>query len=662
MVNLAGPNEIPRPNPAFVNRSSELALLDQLTEPGSAARVAVITGVAGAGKSALAHMWAARRRDRFPDGCLNVDFGAMRTPDGTAVADGLADVLRSLGVDEKVIPTSPSARANLYRSTIAEKHCLVLLDDVANAAHVVPFLPNTGSAVVLVTSNSKLIELALDGAMIVELRPLTIDDAVRLLQRHCTDGRIQADTAATSELVRLCSGLPVALRAVATCLLRRPGQSVVDLVSDLRDESRRLDRLAVRGAHDLSVVFDSTFESLDPDVAQLYMDLGALPLRDLTYEIAAVVTDEVRAGDLLDLLVDANLLMAKGDGRFQFHELVRLHARAKALARKSPAYVDGLVAQVLRHCVVMARRADEKIMGDRLRIAGEQTDIDAVAKWFSNRGKAMDWLVAMRANLLVMVRAAVEAGLDDLAWQLAEASTALYLNRRYVADWTESAELGAKAAARAGNPAAEARLRSLVSRAYTDSGDLDRAADELAKARERATQSGHTVLLASVLEFTGRYLEYVDIAAAVRTYEQALAANLDAGSARGAAIVRYFTGVARHRIGDDEQALVDLAGAYDELRALGDTRMAARVQVALGAVYLSTGDTAAADDRVRLAIEEFRELGASYYESEALVLLADVARAGADHEAERAALSRAIELRATAGVAVVDLEQRLAAL
>ncbi|WP_165960297.1 NB-ARC domain-containing protein [Actinocrispum wychmicini] len=246
------PDQVPRPNPAFVNRVDELALLDQLVprRPGVDSQLAVVTGLVGVGKSAMVYTWVARQREHFPDGRLYVDFAALRTPDGTAVGDGLADVLRSLGVAESTIPTSLAARTNLYRSTISTRRCVVMLDDVTEPAHVRPFLPNSGGSVVVATSNGRLVELELDGAMPVELEPLADDDAVELLRRHCGDGRVDADPAASIALARLCSGLPIALRVAVARLLRRPHLPVAALVAELTDDDRRLGGLSVGGRHD----------------------------------------------------------------------------------------------------------------------------------------------------------------------------------------------------------------------------------------------------------------------------------------------------------------------------------------------------------------------------------------------------------------------------
>ncbi|GAA3882874.1 tetratricopeptide repeat protein [Saccharothrix violaceirubra] len=638
-VPVGPPDELPPPPSGFVNRVRELAALD------GAAGVAVVTGLAGVGKSALVHEWADRQAGRFPDGKLYVDFAALRTPGGTAVADGLAGCLRSLGVDHRQLPTTLAALVALYRTKTAGGRRLVVLDDVSEAAHVSPFLTRASGSVVVATSNERLVELTLDGAATLELGPLTPDDSVLLLRALCTDGRIDADPVAARALARRCAGLPVALRVAAGRLLSRRFLTVAGLADELADDARGLDALAYGGEHRLSTVFDNSYRDLDPAAAALYRRLGLLPVRDFPLDVIRLADP---TGDSLERLVRANLLDEVDQDRYAFHRLVALHARERA---RDEDGADVWLRRVLEYYLDVVRQADWVVMGNRLRITpgkpGESRFVD--------RAQALDRLAAERANLLALLREAATHGYDDVAWQLAEGLTALYFNRRHLEDWVESADLGAAAARRVDNPAAEARLRSVVSRAYTELDHPDRAGEELRVARELAERSGHAVLIASVWEFTGRHLDRVDPAAAVEAYRTALARNLEAGERRGAALAKYFLGAALHAAGRPDEAL--LVEAYDELAS--DERMAARVSVTLGALRADAGrlDEARAD--LEAAVRVLNGAGLTHYEAQALPVLADVLeRLGLVDEA-RERLRRLIVIREDAGLPVDDLKARL---
>ncbi|XVV07599.1 tetratricopeptide repeat protein [Actinosynnema sp. CA-248983] len=647
----AAPDQLPRRPGRFVNRVREFEALDAVLDGPEPVGVAVVSGLAGVGKSALVTSWAADRAERFPDGRLYVDFTALRTPDGTAVADGLAECLRSLGVAEEHIPATLAGRTSLYRTRMSGSRRLVVLDDVAEPAHVTPFLVPARGSVVVATSNERLVELTLDGGAELRLQPLNPGDSVRLLGQLCRDGRIEADPAATERLARACAGLPVALRVVAGRMLSRPYLTASALADELADDSRRLRGLALRGEHVVSAVFDNSYRDLDPESAGLYRRLGLLPL----HEIPREVVDLVGAAGL-DRLLRANLVDEVSPDRFAFHGLVGLHARERAAAEEPAAVADELLRRVLEHYAERLRHADRAVMGDRLRIA---VRAPVGASPFGDRAAALEWLVAERANLLALLRAAVTHRHDDVACEVAEGLTALYLNRRLLADWVESAHLGVESARRTGNPAAEARLRSVVSRAYTDLAEDARAGEELELARALAARGGDRKLVASVWEFTGRHLDRTDPVAAIDAYRTARAVNVEADEPRGAALATYFMGRSLHAVGRHDEALETLLAAHAQLSGLGDQRMAARVLIALGALRRDTGALAEARRDLEQAVAWFRETRATHYEEQALVVLADVVERGGDVEAARAHLRRAVALRVASGGDAAELRARL---
>ncbi|SDD97200.1 NB-ARC domain-containing protein [Actinokineospora iranica] len=663
----AVPKQLPASPWPFVNRRKELADLDaRLIARGTdAAWLGVVSGLGGVGKTATVLRWANAVASQFPDGQLYVDYAALRTESGTAVGDALADCLRGLGVQDDHIPGSSSGRLGLFRTKIAGRRCLIVLDDVTEPAQVLPFLPNAPGSAVVVTSNDRLVDLQLNGADPIMLQPLRPDDGVRMLQELCGEQRVLAERETARELVRLCAGLPIALRVASARLVASPRLRIGDLVSELADESRRLHGFARRGERLVSAVFDNVYRNLPGEAAMVYRRLGCVPCLDITWDVAEIAAMGVGGvDDAVQRLIEANLLNEVEGDRLRFHDLVRLHARECA-ARDEPAEVEAsIVRAVAGHYLPRAVFADLATMNpNRLRIADPTALTEGLTDPFNGSSvKAAKWQVRERANLLHVLRAVADRGWHETAWQLAEALVPLYLNQRYLADWVESSELGAVAARLASNPAAEARLRSLVSRAYTDLGELTRAKEELHTAKELAHESGNLVLVASVWEFTGRYLDKVNPAGAVDAYRQAIEVNTAAKEWRGVALVTYFLGRALHASGDHAGALPLLTEAHETLTGMGDQRMAARALLSLGVARAKAGETEAARDALGAAADVLEQRGAVIYEAEARQALAGVLERTGDLDGARAQLRRVLEIHEKGGADVTDLVARLARL
>jgi tetratricopeptide (TPR) repeat protein len=655
------PHEVPGPLKGFVNRAAELAALDGLLRP-DAVGFGVLSGLAGIGKSSTMRQWVHRSAGHFPDARLYVDYAAWRTEGGTAVGDALAACLRSLGVTQDNIPTSPDGRAGMLRTRTAGKRCLIVLDDVTEYAQVLPFVPNTAGNALLVTSNDRLIELELDGADLLPMRPLDDEHGVLLLRSMCGEQRILAEEAAAVELVRLCEGLPVALRAAAGRLLSRPRLRLVALVGEMAGNNNRLDALTLRGERPVSAVFDNVYQNLDEKTAAVYRRLGLVPGLDISVEVAVAATgmDEERVRDALHALVSAFLLDEIAEDRFRFHDLVRSHARECAEREEPDGRADDVLRAVSGYFLAMTAFADRAIMGeDRLRIVDLTPLTGGDDPFDGDSGRAMAWLVAERANLVPVLRAVAASGWDERAWQSAELLVPFYLNRRDLADWIEASDLGADAARRAGNADAEARLRSVVSRAYTDLGELDRAGEELARARALVDNSDNLVLVASVWEFTGRYLDKTDPPAAIDAYWQSIKLNTAAGEQRGPALAWYFLGCALDAVGEHDKAVEALTDAHQSLTALGDSRMAGRALISLGVARARLGDTEAARADFATAITEFETSGATHYEAQARAALADLLEQVGDVAGAMTQVSRVLEIRQSGGGDVADLVARL---
>ncbi|MFI0419042.1 NB-ARC domain-containing protein [Spongiactinospora sp. 9N601] len=649
------PRQVPAPPRGFVNRTEELAALDALLagEP-DAPPVAVISGIGGVGKSAFTRRWAHQVSDRFGDGQLYADLGALRHRGGTEVSDVLGGFLRALGVHEEWIPAELPERASMFRSKTAGLRLLLLIDDAEHAAEVTPLLPASRGSAVVVTSHRRLGELLLSGAVPIRMAPLSADEGARLLAGMLGEDRLRAAPAAAAELVRLCGGLPIALRVAGARLVQRPAWTIERVVGELTDAARRLDRLAVEGKPVVETVFEAAYHGLPPGAARLYRRLGLLPGPDFPLGAAIAIDDGDDGGDvpdLLDILLDANLLDEVGDGdRYRFHDLVRLHAARCAEREEPPASRDAALERVAEWYLGRMAAADLAVMGTRLRLADHGRRLALGGTPFGSPGDALDWLETERANILALLRGAAARGWDEFVWQAAEAMWALYYQRKHYADWLEANRLGVAAALRCGDLAAQARMRNQVARALLELGEYGGAHEELVLARAAARESGNRRMEAAVLESLGRVdLERGDLDAASAAFREALRVNEDIGNPRGVGLQTYHLGLALSRGGRHGEAAAAFERAMTVLTEVGDELLQGKIGIKLGAAYRSLGRPADAARAAGRAAQIMRDRRVPAEEARAWELLAVLAGESGDRDTARTHVRQAITAWLAAG-------------
>ncbi|REK85525.1 tetratricopeptide repeat protein [Streptomyces inhibens] len=657
------PRQVPAGVAQFVDREPVIeAISGWVGEHGG---VAVLSGLPGVGKSATARRWAQGERGRFPGGEFYVDFAELRAQVGGDVSAGVSRCLRALGVEDRYLPGTLGELTGLFRSWTADKRVLMVLDDVTEPAQVRALIPGAPGSVVLATSQGMLGELLDVGARLMPLEPLKAEHGLQLLKRLCGEERIAGDGEAAAErIVESCGGLPVALHVAAARLVMHPRLSVEAFADELADDQSRLNALRRGGERAVTAVFDVAYAALSQEAARLYRVLGLYPGRrwDAGTAAAAAGTTELQAAEQLDVLESASLVTVAADGRYDFHDLVRLHAR-EAAQEESETERTAVVRRVVDHLLTRAAHADLAVMGNRMRIGRyvERLGEADQGAGFRDRQQALEWLDVWRDELLSAQRAAADRRWHRPAWELAEALTALYLNRRYLNDWVKSGDFGAREAMADGNPAAEARLRTLLSRPLMDRDELARARKELETAIARADTSGHALLRASVREFYGRYWDRCDPDRAITTYEEAMTLYRAAGDERGIAIGLHFMGCAQHAVGRTEDALATLRDAYDRFMAIEDRRMGARALAALGRAQGTLGRIDEAVAALEEAAGMLRERGAVHYEAEVCEALAEMAEEAGDRERWRLHITRALEIyEAGGGPRAVELRRMLA--
>ncbi|GHJ49134.1 SARP family transcriptional regulator [Catellatospora sp. TT07R-123] len=342
------PRQLPADIPVLVGRDREL---DRLVRSGAA--VHNIHGAGGVGKSALAVRAAHRLADRYPDGQLYLDLQGSNPRLTPLTGDEVTSrFLRALGVAEAAVPATPAEATTLYRSQLAQRRMLILLDNAVDAAQVRPLLPGTASSLVVVTSRRAL--TSLDGAELLPLDVLSEDDAAELVDRLAGPGR---GPAATKDLVALCGKLPLALRIAAARLAARPDWTADDLVERLVDERMRLDELHT---DDMAVrsCFHASYRALEPVAARAFRMSGLARVPHLTVPSLAALLGESKAtaAAALDRLVEARLVEADG-GRYRLHDLLRLYAAERSTAEDGAEPRAAAVHRALVYYLGTARRA-----------------------------------------------------------------------------------------------------------------------------------------------------------------------------------------------------------------------------------------------------------------------------------------------------------------
>ncbi|MET9633488.1 tetratricopeptide repeat protein [Lentzea sp. NPDC006480] len=570
------PAQLPAGVRAFTGRSADLDRLDALVaaEPARPS-VAVVAGAAGVGKTTLAVHWAHRVRDRFADGQLYVNLRGHASTSPVQPAGALAGFLAALGLPAAQIPLDLDRAADLYRTMLADRRMLVLLDDARGVDQVRPLLPGGSGCVVVVTSRYGLGGLvARDGAAHLALDVLTPPEAVALL-RDTLGERVDAEPANVAELARLCGFLPLALRIAAANLTLRPGRTVAAHVAALAVDDR-LDRLAVVGDDETAVrvAFDHSYAALPEEAARLFRLLGLVPGPDFAVAAATALLG-ADAGPVLDLLADAHLLLQPAPGRYGFHDLLRLYAAERAATDDDRDAALGRLFDWYRHGVDgAARTLDPEAV--RLPLA--------TAEPLATSAEALAWLDAELAGLVAVTRLAADRGPARVAWQVT-ASLRLYFWRRMcTVEWLAIGTAGLEAA--------------------TAEGDLP-------------GQAAATLCLADLHRLHGRYR------VAIEHYTRAAALARSGGWLDGAAVALGNLGTAHFWLGDLAQAAEHYRQGLDVAVRTGRTAGEANTLGNLGLVCELQGELDRAVEHHRRALVLHRELGARQKEAVNLANLAD---------------------------------------
>jgi DNA-binding SARP family transcriptional activator len=656
----SGPAQLPADIADFTGRDEQVKRLSDLLsgigasgDPG-AVRIAVVAGSGGLGKTSLAVHAAHRVRRRFPDGQLYVDLlGATAAP--LLPGDVLARFLRDLGVDGRDIPVDEDERAARYRTTLARRRMLVVLDNARDAAQVRPLLPGSASSAVLVTTRSRMPDLA--STKLVDLNVLDDDEALKLFVKVVGAERAEAEPEATAELLDACAGLPLAIRICAARLVTRSGWTIRAMAGRLTDEHRRLDEmragdLAVRASFEVSFTSlpaSTDKRGIDPALAFRLLGLWQGPSISSAAAAALFGVPEYSAEDALEVLVDTHLLESVATDRYRFHDLLRVYAAERAEADLLAAERDAALTRLLTWYMRTADAAATAVLPQRYNIPLEQPDADPPPLDFATGEEALAWYDGERTNLVAATRQAAASGRHEIAWRLPAPLFIIFNSRGNWADCIATHRIALDSARQAGNRHGEAWvLNNLgdalgVTRDAEGASHLERSLAIRHEVGDRIGEAQAANNLADTYQWLGRTEDALDL------LRRALDLNREAGNryGEGVALVnlgstlldfdraaeaidyllearRTFSeidlldgaGYALHILGRcylslrrDAEALSCLQEALTSHRATGNRRRQAATLRSLGTAQSRVGQAAEARESWRQAAVIFTELG-----------------------------------------------------
>ncbi|MFJ8624912.1 BTAD domain-containing putative transcriptional regulator [Kitasatospora sp. NPDC093550] len=610
--NSPAPEQLPTPLADFTGRLSAVAELTALLtrpHPRSVA-ISAINGIGGSGKTSLAVHVAHALRTRFPDGRLHLDLRGTQA-DPLDPAEALGMLLASLGVADREIPADPAERAALYRTTVAGRRLLVLLDDAASAEQAAPLLPGARTCAVLVTSRVWLTRL--QGAHHLHLDPMEPAEALDLLATVAGRARTEAEPGAATAIVTAGGLLPLAVRVAGCRLAADPAQSLTDLASALTDEQTRLAELAHQHTA-VEPVLALSYARLDGEQARALRLLALPDTAVLGLGPAAALLDRApeRTRGLLESLVDLNLLTSPATDRYGLHDLLRVFARRRSADEDDPAEVSAGYARLLAFCLATARNAEataHRVEHTRRSLITAETA--APGRTFDTVEDASAWLHEQTELHQAVIRRACQ----DPALPLAQAADltdkmgSILFGRAYTTTVGDLAARVARAASDRGERDAEALARSVRGSMLWHVGSYAAAGEELRRCLPLCAGAALRRLRANVLQLLGANARVLcDFGAAIGPLEEAssLFHHLDDETAEGLALGELGYNHAR-------------CGHLARARAAGErcaelTGGEVSISSAVGSYYLARilhlcGDLARALERAESALARFRSFG-----------------------------------------------------
>ncbi|QLJ02467.1 helix-turn-helix domain-containing protein [Streptomyces sp. NEAU-sy36] len=645
-VVAAGTVVPPRSVGDFTGRETELARLTEHAEAartGERAAVTVISGPPGCGKTTLALKAAANLREEFPDGCFMVDLHGVDGPADRG--ETVLKLLKALGVPERRLAREDAqGQAGLLRALLAERRCLVVLDNARDEGQVRPLLPVAGRSLVVVTSRRPL--TGLEDVDRLTLSAMTRAEAVELLRRILGPQRADAEAGAVARVAELCGDLPLALRVAANWLTIRSGWSIGHLVRRLADEERRLGALTA-GDVRVEAAFELSYRQLTAQAARMLRLLSLVPGPDMTAAYGAVLTatDLFEAEDVMEELVDAGLLQATFTGRYQLHDLLRLFARAR-LAREEAGERDAAEEQLNTWLLETA------VAAARLFGPGPEA---AESSWpglvpLDTTEQARAWLESEAPAWLATLRGAAARGEHARVAATAEAMGGFANVCAFSGYWTDVYHLSSKAAAALDDPRLRAAQLSMYSWALANEYRAEEAIARADEALEHARRAGDVSQQARAMYYAS--WPYGQLGRDEQRMEK-LRAAADLFEAAGDhegwtfSMLSYRTSLRELGRAEESLALHERVIAFldaPDCRLTGHVADLARLTAgtALGRDLAALGRWREAADHLRGDLSRIQQLGVPSLEADVLMELGRVLAELGEIEEARSCLRRAL--------------------
>jgi DNA-binding SARP family transcriptional activator len=626
--------QAPAAPPDFVGRADEIATIEAALartgrEPDSASsRIVLLAGIAGVGKTALALAAAHRLRARYPDGQLYADLRgtSAAAPEPMRI---LGRFLRALGVPSRQIGTDENEATALFRSELADRRMLVILDNALDAGQVRPLLPGAGGSDLIVTSRRRM--PGLTGASVVDLERLSPEESIALIAATAGSHRTDADPGAAAALAEACARLPLALRIASARLATRQAWTIGDLTRRLQDDNRRLTELST-GESSMLTSFQLSYADLSPVARRAFRLCSVHPGDDFGTDGTGVLLamPPAEADRVLEDLLEANMLMQYTRDRYRFHDLLGLYAR-RLLA--DDAEGEPARSRLYTWYADAATAAMEWVYPQLVRLethAGRDT-------FFATEAEALAWLDAELPALLAVVRHAAGSADPAPAWRITDQLRGYFLIRRHIDGWLSAAEAGLDAADRAGDDVA--RTAMLISRgqALWSVGRDEEALSDCLAGEQLAVTTGWTTAAAYLSHQIGwTYLEQGKLTDAEEWLHRALEQTEDDQLGHVRAVALNGLGVMRLCQGELSDAVELLYAALEINEATGR-------------------ETSALANRGNLA-SALRQLGAETRASELLTEVLAAYRKTANLRGEMSTLDELSQLHLQLGDAATALE------
>jgi DNA-binding SARP family transcriptional activator/tetratricopeptide (TPR) repeat protein len=648
------PAQLPREVTGFVSRVREQRELDALlpatAEASWSVPVVVVEGPGGVGKTTLAVHWAHRTADQFPDGQLYVNlrgFDPTGTPVGPATA--VRGFLDALHVPPHRIPYHLDAQVGLYRSLLAGRRMLLVLDNARDADQVRPLLPGAPGCLAVVTSRQRLSGLvATEAAHLLSLDPLPDHDARKLLADRLGAARVAAEPDAVDVLVVACAGLPLALAVVAARAAAHPTFPLATLAAQVRDAGTGLEAwTGPDPVTDVRAVFSWSYQALDPEPARTFRLLSLHPGPDVTTDAAAslAAVAPARAQRLLTTLTDAHLLTEQAPGRYQLHDL--LYAYATELIETTDPDRDRHTARhrLLDHYVHTTHTAMRANDPSRKRLPLDPPRPGVVTAGPTDRAGATRWFTTERHALVAAVGYATAHGFDTHAYRLAWCTHQLLVTFGHWHDCLTVHEAALTAARRLGDPVAQARAHMGLGDGHDRLGfhapartHFERSLALFARAGDRSGQAYAHLRLSWIPAQQGNYPEAITHAEHARRLFHATGHRI--GEARALKQLGYV----RAMTGDLESALHACAQALESFQRAGDQIGMGVTWDSLGYTHHQLGDHQQAITCYQHALHIHQETGNRPCQAETLDHLGDTHHAIGDLDTARTMWQKALQI------------------